>query len=223
MLASGSPRRRALLGLAGWPFRISPANVDESQLPGEQPTAYAERLASEKARAAAAEAGPGSFILAADTIVVDAGQVLGKPADAAERQTLQRLRRRTHRVFTAITLLLPDGSGELTDLCETLVPMRPYSDNEIQAYIDSGDPFDKAGAYAIQHPEFQPVETLSGCYANVVGLPLCHFVRTLARAGRLPAADVPAACQEHLGYNCPVYQDVLDGGGRPGRFAGELK
>lgn len=211
VLASSSPRRRELLALLGLPFHTRPADVDESLLPGERPADYALRLAREKARVVAAVY-PDQPVLAADTIVVDDGQVLGKPVDAAEaRQTLQRLRGRTHRVYTAIALQLPNSGALLTDLCETEVPMRSYSAAEIEDYIASGDPFDKAGAYAIQHPEFQPVEILNGCYANVVGLPLCHVVRTLVRAGRQPAQDVPAACQSHLGYNCPVYQEVLDG------------
>lgn len=220
VLASGSPRRRELLGLIGLPFRTSPADIDESQLPGEQPVAYTLRLAREKARTAAATADPGVFVLAADTIVVDHGDVLDKPADAAEaRLTLMRLRGRMHRVFTAIALQPPQGQPLLTDLCETQVLMRNYSQAEIQSYINSGDPFDKAGAYAIQHAEFQPVERLVGCYANVVGLPLCHLARTLAEAGVAVPVDVPAACQQHLGYNCPVYQDVLDGAARPQQSA----
>lgn len=216
VLASSSPRRQTLLQLLGLPFRTRPANVDESPLPAEQPLEYALRLACEKARTTAAAVGAGYFVLAADTIVVDQGQVLDKPVDAAAaRRTLLQLRGRTHQVFTALAVQPPDGQLRLTDVCETRVRMRPYSPAEIECYIDSGDPFDKAGAYAIQHPQFQPVEKLEGCYANVVGLPLCHVVRTLARAGLQPPVDVPAACQGHLGYNCPVYQGVLDGTVRP--------
>jgi predicted house-cleaning NTP pyrophosphatase (Maf/HAM1 superfamily) len=89
--------------------------------------------------------------------------------------------------------------------------MRAYTDQEIEDYIASGEPFDKAGAYGIQHAGFHPVEAMRGCYANVMGLPLCHLARTLARLGVTPPRDVPAACQAHIGYDCPVHQDVLEG------------
>ncbi|MFN2198601.1 MAG: Maf family protein [Anaerolineales bacterium] len=210
-LASGSPRRRELVGLTGLTFRVWPADLDETQQPGESPSDYVHRLAEEKARAVSAQAGDGSLILAADTIVVDHGEVLGKPSDRDEAVlTLRRLRGRIHQVHTAIAVLR-GGQQLLTDVCVTDVPMRAYSEAEIQAYVDSGDPFDKAGAYAIQNGAFHPVSALTGCYANVVGLPLCHLVRTLAQLERGLAADVPQRCQQHLGYNCPVYRQVLAG------------
>jgi septum formation protein len=89
--------------------------------------------------------------------------------------------------------------------------MRPYSDEEIDVYVASGDPLDKAGAYAIQHADFHPVENFSGCYASVMGLPLCHLVRTLCKMGIAPPADVPAACQAHLQYTCPISAAILRG------------
>jgi predicted house-cleaning NTP pyrophosphatase (Maf/HAM1 superfamily) len=89
--------------------------------------------------------------------------------------------------------------------------MRHYSDEEMQAYIASGDPLDKAGAYGIQHQVFRPAERLSGCYANVMGLPLCHLVRTLEKMGITSETDVPQACQAALQYDCPVYTQVLKG------------
>ena len=88
--------------------------------------------------------------------------------------------------------------------------MREYSDVEISAYVASGNPLDKAGAYAIQHAGFHPVESLTGCYANVVGLPLCHLTRTLGKLGITPLNDVPHTCQSALEYHCPIYQHVLD-------------
>jgi predicted house-cleaning NTP pyrophosphatase (Maf/HAM1 superfamily) len=88
--------------------------------------------------------------------------------------------------------------------------MRNYSETEISAYIATGDPSDKAGAYAIQHAGFHPVEQMEGCYANVVGLPLCHLTRTLGKLGITPDSSVPAACQEALRYQCPVFEQVLD-------------
>lgn len=209
LLASNSPRRKQLLALGGWSYRVQPAEVDETPLPGEPADAYVLRLAESKARAAAALQ-PEELVLAADTTVVDTGYLLGKPRHAGEaREMLRRLRGRTHQVFTALSVLHTPSGRLLTDLCVTDVPMRPYSDAEIEAYIASGDPLDKAGAYAIQHPGFHPVEALAGCYANVVGLPLCHLARTLCKLGLPPRSDLPQACQAALGYQCPVYEQIL--------------
>jgi septum formation protein len=212
VLASGSPRRSELVGLTSLPFQIYPGKLDETQYPGEQPAAYVLRLAEEKARAVAAQVDPGSFILAADTIVVDGLDVLGKPAGTVEAaQVLRRLRGRSHTVLTAIALYRASDGRLLVDLCETLVPMREYSEAEIEAYVASGDPLDKAGSYAIQNRQFHPVERLSGCYANVVGLPLCHLARSLRKLGIEPRTDVPATCQTYLAYDCPVFREILTG------------
>ncbi len=89
--------------------------------------------------------------------------------------------------------------------------MRPYTDQEIDAYIASGDPFDKAGAYAIQHAGFHPAENFSHCFANVMGLPLCHVTRSLRKLGIDPVNDVPHACQAYLNYECPVFESILKG------------
>ncbi|MBI3158132.1 MAG: septum formation protein Maf [Chloroflexi bacterium] len=212
VLASASPRRRQLLALGGWPFEVVPADVDETPRPGEAPGGYVLRLAEEKARAAAGLRPEADAVIAADTTVVEGGEILGKPADAAEAEAmLRRLRGRDHQVLTAIAILrLSDGRLE-ADLAATTVPMRAYSDAEMAVYIASGDPFDKAGAYAIQHPGFDPAPDIYGCYANVVGLPLCHLTRRLKRLGFAPLADVPAACQHELEYECPVYVQILEG------------
>lgn len=211
-LASNSPRRRELLALGGWMFHLTPVNVDEAILPGEPPRAYVTRLAREKALTAAPLLRPEGAVVAADTTVADGDDILGKPASAREAvEMLRRLRGRTHQVHTAIAVL-PYGAQEpITDLCTTDVPMRNYTDEEIYAYVASGDPFDKAGAYAIQHPRFRPAASLQGCYANVVGLPLCHLTRTLKKAGLLVHADVPRNCQTALQYVCPVYPHILQG------------
>jgi septum formation protein len=124
---------------------------------------------------------------------------------------LHRLRNRSHEVYTAITLIDLQTDQAITDLALAVVPMRNYSDNEIEEYIASGDPFDKAGAYAIQHAGFQPVDRFAGCYANVMGLPLCHVTRSLRRLGLEPINDVPIACQAHLRYECGVFEEVLRG------------
>ena len=116
--------------------------------------------------------------------MVDEGQILGKPADAYEAESmLRRLRGREHQVFTALAVVRRSEGFLALDWCVTDVPMRTYSDEEMCAYIATGDPLDKAGAYAIQHPDFSPVAELQGCFANVMGLPLCHVERTLMQAG----------------------------------------
>lgn len=184
ILASASPRRRALLAALGRPFTVKVADVDETARPGEPPIAYALRLAREKA-AAVAEAGAAgadqaspALVLGADTIVVLDGAILGKPASADEaRAFLRRLRGRRHLVVTAVAVL-PQGLGHRAEAegqaswAATGVWMRDYADAEIEAYVASGDALDKAGGYAIQHPSFQPVAALQGSETNVIGLPL---------------------------------------------------
>ncbi len=212
LLASNSPRRRRLLNLTGWSFEVRAVEIDETPLTGELPAGYVLRLAEAKARAAAGLAPQGALVLAADTTVADGDVILGKPADPDEAAAmLRRLRGRTHRVFTALALFQPESGRLETDLCATSVPMRHYSDEEIARYVASGDPLDKAGAYAIQHAGFHPVDGLQGCYACVVGLPLCHLQRSLLKFGLGPRAGVPAACQRELGYACPVFEAVLRG------------
>lgn len=210
ILASNSPRRRELLGLLGLDFVVMPADVDESTLEGETPQDYVLRLAERKARAVAIGFDSATWVIAADTTVVDDGEILGKPLDQAEaEQMLHRLRGRAHQVFTALAVYNAEGRTLQTDLGESQVPMRNYTDEEAQAYIASGDPFDKAGGYAIQHAGFHPVEDIQSCYANVVGFPLCHLGRTLRKMGQPLAANVPAVCQTALGYHCPVYDMIL--------------
>jgi septum formation protein len=210
ILASNSPRRRQLIRLTGWDFVVSIADVDESPRENESPADYVLRLATTKARAINAKTD--DIILAADTTVVDGSEILGKPQDDAEAVAmLTRLRGRMHQVYTGIALLRGGDDSLQTDLCVTDVPMRDYSDEEIRAYVASGDPFDKAGAYAIQHPEFSPVINISGCYASVMGLPLCHVVRLMRRMGVEPNSDVPVNCQKLLEYECPVFDSILNG------------
>jgi MAF protein len=212
LLASNSPRRWKLLSLGGWMFTTVVSHVDEDQLPGEPPTEYVLRLAEAKARAVAGEAQDRSIIIGADTTVVDGMELLGKPRDAAEAAAmLKRLRGHAHQVYTGIAVLRPSDGKLVTDLCVTEVPMRNYSDEEIEAYVLTGDPLDKAGAYAIQHPGFQPVERMEGCFASVMGLPLCHLVRTLRQFEVASLAEVPVRCQEFLDYACPVSSAILRG------------
>jgi septum formation protein len=194
ILASASPRRRALLATLGISFRVAVADIDERGLPGEGPAALVTRLAETKAltvarrgvaasglRQEAPAAPSNSLVLAADTEVEIDGAVLGKPVDdGAARAMLLALRNRPHRVLTGLALALDEGIA-WSSVVETTVWMRPYGDDEIARYIASGRPLDKAGAYGIQDAEFQPVARIDGCYTNVVGLPLCEVRRALAR------------------------------------------
>ncbi len=213
MLASQSPRRRELLKLLNVPFTATSADVDETPYSDEAPVALVQRLAQAKARAAQAKGARG-LILAADTIVTagPGNGLLGKPQDAAEAvRMLRDLRGRAHQVHSAIALLDTSREGVWGDLCTSQVWMRPYSDEEIARYVASGDPLDKAGAYAIQHTDFSPVGRLEGCFASVVGLPLCHLTRTLHTMGVRLTVSTPAVCQRHFDHRCPVYRQILNG------------
>lgn len=194
VLASASPRRRRLLSVLGVVFRIAPADVDESPRPGEPARALARRLACAKA-AAVAERHAGALVIAADTLVVLEGEILGKPTSPQEALAmLARLRGRRHLVDTGLALrhVAAGRSGAL--VAETPVVMRAYDDEEMRRYVASGDPLDKAGAYAVQHDGFSPVARLEDCYANVVGLPLCHLYRVLADWGLAPPRHPLQVC-----------------------------
>jgi septum formation protein len=210
ILASNSPRRRQLLTLTGIPFVVLVADVDESQLANEKPADYVLRLAEKKARAVHGERD--QIILASDTTVVDGTDILGKPKDADDAVAmLTRLRGHAHQVYTGIALLRKSDGLLLTDLCVTDVPMREYSDEEIQAYVATGDPLDKAGAYAIQHPGFHPVERMDGCFASVMGLPVCHVILQMRKMDLQPDASFFADCETLLEYRCPVSNAILNG------------
>jgi len=201
ILASASPRRRDLLARLGLPFEVVEPDIDESTLTG-RPERIARRLASAKA-CAVSEGRPDATVLAADTVVAHRGALLGKPRDTTEAEAiLKRLRGRTHRVVTAVAVLPAGRRRPLIDHAVTRVTMRRYSDAEIVASIARGDPFDKAGAYAIQDERLAPVETYEGCYCNVVGLPLWTAVRLLGRAGlditHISAAKLLPQCGECL-------------------------
>ncbi len=210
LLASNSPRRKQLLALGNWQFNIIVSDVDESQFAGESPRDYVLRLAQAKALAVAAKASLENIIIGSDTAVVDGGSILGKPTDKADAERmLKQLRGHTHQVFTGVAVYQVREGKMLTELCITDVPMRPYLDDEIVGYVKTGDPMDKAGAYAIQHPAFQPVESMNGCYAGVMGLPMCHVIRALRKFDVQPTANVPSACQTLLNYRCLVSSAIL--------------
>ncbi len=200
ILASQSPRRRALLTALGVTFTVDAADVDETSLPDELPDALACRLCRAKAAAVAARH-PGAVVLAADTMVALDDRLLGKPADAVEATAMLRmLRGRTHQVYTAVCV---GQDGRLTSrLSVSDVTMRPYSDTEIAAYVATGDPLDKAGAYAIQHPLFAPVAAWTGCYAGIMGLPLRLVGEMLAEVGLMVSTDVAIVCGRLNGGKC---------------------
>ncbi len=197
ILASVSPRRRELLRQCGIDCDVMPVAADELARAGETPEETALRLACEKARLAMGRMeGRAGLILAADTIVADGGRMLGKPRDINQAEAfLLQLRGRGHRVITGVCLLRAPEGVEKTDLAVTAVRMREYSPAEVAAYLAGGDALDKAGAYAIQHPSFRPVESIAGCYTNVVGLPLCRVYTLLEGAGETPDRPLPEGCR----------------------------
>lgn len=200
VLASKSPRRRQLLAALGLEFTVDAADVDETPFSGEPPEVLVCRLCQAKALAVA-ERHPGKVVLAADTLVVLDGALLGKPADALEAVVmLTALRDRVHVVYTAVCVI--GGESVETRVSATGVKMRAYTDAEIEAYVETGDPLDKAGAYGIQDPRFAPVAAWDGCYSAVMGLPLGLAAEMLAQAGVIAAQDVVAGCETMTGDRC---------------------
>jgi len=211
ILASASPRRRQLFALGNWNFEVIVSDVDETPLENESPRKYVVRLAEAKAKAIRSKVKKEALIIGSDTTVVDGQEILGKPSDEKDAERiLKQLCGKTHQVMTGIAIYRVRDEKLVTDLCVTNVPMRNYSDAEIATYIKTGDPMDKAGAYAIQHAEFKPVQSLSGCYASVMGLPMCHIVKALKQFDIFPNADVPVNCQSFLNYDCDVYSEILN-------------
>jgi septum formation protein len=183
ILASNSPRRKELLMQIGLSCTVAPADVEESVLPGESPEAYAVRVALDKARIAAERAGEG-IVIAADTIVVVGDAILGKPSDPADaRRMLSVLSGRGHEVITGLAVV-DAATGRFTvRTSATQVWFRDLSDREIEAYVATGEPLDKAGAYGIQERGALLVERIEGCYSNVVGLPLSLLGEMLREFG----------------------------------------
>jgi septum formation protein len=172
VLASASPRRRELLAQAGYSFEVHPANVPEEPLPNEDPTAYVTRLAREKALAVYNELGdPQATVLGADTTVTLDDHILGKPESPADAARMLRLLSgRTHRVLTGVALVTATSTEVAAEV--TAVQFLTLSDEEIDVYIATGEPMDKAGAYAIQGRAARWIPRIEGCYFNVVGLPI---------------------------------------------------
>ena len=189
VLASGSPRRAEILRAAGFSFEVLAAGVDETLRPGEAPADYVRRLAEAKARAAAkifsaAEPSAVAMFIGADTTVVANGAILGKPeSPASAREMLERLSGRTHEVYTGVALLrLPGGTVHVFEEV-TKVEFARMSTEEIAEYISSGEPFGKAGGYAIQGLGGKFVKRIEGCYFNVMGLPLARLYAELREMG----------------------------------------
>ena len=184
ILASASPRRRELLEAIGVNFVVEPSDVDEILDPNESPEHEVKRLAREKAEDVASRR-PGSWVLGADTIVVIGGRILGKPSDRADAEwMLSTLSGRTHTVFTGYTILnLSHPESTVVGFAQSEVFIRQLSPQEIRGYLDTGEPMDKAGAYAIQGVGAAIVERVYGSYTNVVGLPLCEVARDLKKLG----------------------------------------
>jgi septum formation protein len=191
LLASSSPRRRELLGQLGVTFDVVAPDIDESVLDGEDPRRYVRRLAISKS--AAVDATAETLVIAADTTVELDGRILGKPVDAADAtRMLRALSARTHRVHTGVAVRL--GSRTAADVGTTMVTMTPLGEHAIRAYVASGEPLDKAGAYAVQGGAAVFVQQIRGSVSNVIGLPLALLARLAAELGvSLPAVAAEAA------------------------------
>lgn len=181
ILASASPRRREFLQQLGLEFHCIPAHIDEIPLPGEKPEAFATRMAVGKADCLAAQH-PEACIIGADTVVALDNAIFGKPANRAEALSiLQQLRNQTHRVVTACAIALHRQGINESVAETTLVTFDHFDDNILKAYVDSGDPLDKAGAYGIQGMGTFLVRSITGSYSNVVGLPVNQLVHLLLK------------------------------------------
>lgn len=226
ILASASPRRQQFFQALGIPFSIQPADIEEAPAPGETPISMVERLAAAKAlsvgdrlmkegcgrdeRKYSDDNAPAShsiqIIVGADTVVALDGESLGKPQSADEARTmLQRLRGRNHYVHTAVAAVRFAGASPQAACCvvnSTIVTMRAYSDAEIENYVSSGSPMDKAGAYAIQDKRFSPVESLAGCPAGVMGLPAADLLRLLSELGFAFGGVLHQVCRAQTGFRC---------------------
>lgn len=204
VLASESQRRREIIQALDAAVEIVPSGVDEPP-PGndESVEEYVANTASCKAHAVASNGRVNALVIGADTSVVLDGKILGKPVDEVEaRVMLTALRGRSHRVVTGVTVSR-DGAVA-SSVTSSDVMMREYSDAEMEAYIASGEPFDKAGGYAIQDPVFAPVSALSGCYLNVVGFPLCEVMRLMSEVGVDVTLRPEWRAPERCPNNCPI-------------------
>jgi septum formation protein len=194
VLASASPRRRELLIQAGFSFTVCPAHIPEDPFPNEDPIAYVTRLAREKAEAvfrdlSSKESAPPQVVVGADTTVTLDNHILGKPSDPSDAARMLRLLSgRTHRVITGVAVVTADSTEVAAEV--TAVRFLTLSEEEIAAYVATGEPMDKAGAYAIQGRAARWIPRIEGCYFNVVGLPLALVATLLESSGIHPAANL---------------------------------
>lgn len=218
ILASGSPRRVELMKWFNLDYSISTPEIDESILDGEDVAAYGDRVAREKWATVAAlkRSVRPCVIVAADTIVIRNQVRYGKPRDREDAvRILRELRGRYHLVHSALVVgkLTSEGVVRYESASDTRVRLSDFSDEELSAYVDSGDPFGKAGGYAIQNDAFHPVAEYEGCYAGVVGLPLCHLDKLLRKVGVVPSAPVSESCrfrrQGLCEMNCAEVQSAM--------------
>jgi len=203
VLASGSPRRQELLRSAGISFEVQPADIPENALPGEAAKDCAERLARDKALAVASQR-PHDFILGADTVVVVDGQILGKPTDAADAARMLRLLSgREHQVITGVCLVVSAQPSVASET--TLVTVSEITEKDIAGYVASGEPMDKAGAYAIQGLASRWILRIEGDYSNVVGLPVALVLRMLReRASEIGSQFSVRSSQKTRGSSVPT-------------------
>ena len=204
VLASASPRRRELLSALGVPFTVNTPDIAEDHLKVHKkaPEEVAEALALSKAQAIRRQM-ENAIVLGADTLVCHGEDILGKPDTSEEaRRMLMALRGRRHKVITGLALIPQDSRIPLVRHVSTTVIMRRYFEAELEEYVASGDPMDKAGAYAVQSPTFRPAAQVDGCYFNVVGLPLCAVVEMLGQLAiqTRPDDQVVSTCQYR---SCP--------------------
>lgn len=217
ILASQSPRRRQLLQLLNMPFTCMVANVDEESITNPDPAVNVVETAQIKGHAIAGQylrdigdKNRNAWIIAADTTVALKARMLNKPKDADEaRSMLQALRNRAHEVHTGVVLLNPVTNQQMSGVNTAVVTMRDYTNAEIDDYIATGDPLDKAGAYAIQHPQFRPVATLDGCFMGVMGLSICHLIQMMNGVGLPVMANVTAVSTSHAPYPaCDLWHQI---------------
>lgn len=215
ILASQSPRRRELIRLLGLPFESVVADVDEGSVTNPVPALNVVETAQLKSDTIAKRffthsADSSIWIIAADTTVALDNVMLNKPVDVDEAYAmLVALRNRPHKVHTGMVLHCPATGAEVTAVTSATVFMRNYSDVEIAAYIASGDPLDKAGAYAIQHPQFQPVSKLEGCFLGVMGLSICHLIQLMEQVGITREGELTAVLSAHQKYQlCPIFSQI---------------
>jgi len=200
ILASQSPRRQQFLRDLGFEYETMIADIDETPCANETPIELVRRLAVEKARAAAQmlDSGQGALIIAADTVVALGDALLGKPIDSDDATAmLAMLRGQWHSVHSGVSVLDVASGRQLVRINSTRVRMRAYTGAEIAAYVASGDPQDKAGAYAIQHKQFAPVARLDGCFSGVMGLPLADLRELLAAFDVIIPRPIPPICERH--------------------------